>query len=272
MKNENIDEDGEDATYKFTVVVPRGPTWFRTSALACLPWQSKEGTSFSEFAFMSYELLCIYKIMFGQVNGEEGYYIEFQQQLKAHNDAITSVTANRCNGIELTSCLFVTSGSDHFIRIWNKQDEVWKLKYQTCLRQDVDPVACDSLSLTNSTCILAGSSAGHVIVWDVVEEVLPRSPIVKKFDKDCATCCCWLNSSNLDASTFTGVVGYKSGIACAYAYKPATLVNEGQLSALFRINAHDCDVCGLIPVTLFHKENGHFASSGRDSTIKEVGS
>ncbi|VDL90817.1 unnamed protein product [Schistocephalus solidus] len=248
------------------VVVPRGPTWFRTSALACSSWFSDGHDGFCDVAFISYEFITIFALHLGSQHEEHGYFLKFQQQFKAHEENISAITSCSPRSANHFCRHFLTCGLDSLIKIWKNSSGLWILEEKVQLRQGILPNALTALTLEDTLHILSGSTSGHVVVLSTSGRKSSNVPLIKKFEKDSVSSCCWASADN-DAMDLLALVGFKSGIVCGYAYKQPSLSNESTLSPILRVSSHDYDLCSLSLIRLANGESS-FITCGRDSTVK----
>ncbi|BHF75329.1 Gem-associated protein 5 [Sparganum proliferum] len=248
------------------VVVPRGPTWFRTNAIACSAWFSDSHAGFCDVAFISYEFITIFALHLGEQQEERGYFLKFQQQFKAHEENISAITSCSPRGRNHVCRHFLTCGSDSLIKIWKNATGLWALDDEVSLRQGIIPNALAALTFENTLHILSGSTSGHVIVLSTSGRKSANVPLVKKLEKDSVSSCCW-GTSDDSATGLLALVGFKNGIVCGYTYKQPSLSSESTLTPLLRVSAHDYDLCSLSFIRL---DNGtpSFITCGRDSTAK----
>ncbi len=264
MPSEDFSHSVNSRPSRSNLFIPRGPTWFRQSPAMCSPWTDEGG---ADFAFMCYDLLTIFTVHFDSTEDGEGFYITFKQQFKGHEDNINAVSfCTRPLGAS-SDFSFVSCGNDRFLRIWQKSSGLYELEKQVSLRQDVVPNTCAALIIPGRYVVLAASLNGHVVVWETLDQGSTSVPLVKKLEKETATACSWVSASS-DASSFLAIIGFKSGDVCCYSYDSSTISNEGSLASMFRLHAHDFEVCGLVPVKFNGDNAGYFATSGRDASVK----
>ncbi|VDD79399.1 unnamed protein product [Mesocestoides corti] len=114
---------------------------------------------------------------------------------------------------------------------------------------------------------MAASLTGHVVVWEPTNRHVGSSLLVKKLEKDVSTSCTWM-PPDCDSTILLGVVGFKSGDVCSFSYGCSDISSDASLNVLFRIHAHDFDICSLVPVQFFEDGICYLATSGRDSYVK----
>lgn len=263
MSEENLSHSFSPSLSKTSVVIARAPTWFQQST-ACSNW-TDDGRA--DFFYISYEMLNVFSIYFESSDDNRGYFIGHRQQFKAHDDKINGVAFCASLGCASSRLSFASCGNDRYIRTWTLSSELYELDKQICLRQDIVPNACAACYLADCCYVLAASLHGHIIVWVPSDQRVAGSPLIKKFEKDAASVCSWLPPSG-DSTNILGIVGFKSGDVCCYSYEASTVFKDSSLTSVFRIHAHDFEVCGLTPVKLKAENGTRFASSGRDSSVK----
>ncbi|KAM3176719.1 hypothetical protein ACTXT7_005960 [Hymenolepis weldensis] len=162
----------------------------------------------------------------------------------------------------------VTCGNDRALRIWsNEHSDAYKLDREIQLGRDIVPNVCAACVVSGAMCILSASLTGHIIIWEPSNPLSPSNPFIKKFSKFAASCCLWMPPISNDRGLLA-VVGFNSGDICGYTYDRSVPMNKNSCSQIFKISAHNFEVCSIVPVSGLAEECQCFASAGRDAEIR----
>ncbi len=259
-------DTSEDKDNAFTIhfVIPRAPLWFRCSPLVCFPHENLSDGSILDVLFLSYEYVNAFSLVKTDNEGDNPYTFKFCQKFKSHDETATCIACSTCDSD--ASPVLCTCGADGYFRTWRRINGVWMLDKQVHLRQELSPTAVSLYSEKKNIFVLGGSSLGHAIIWHIPQNKDFKAPFVKKMEKDAVTCSAWLPSSQ-ETSYLFGVLGFKSGSVSVIKYSFGSIENESNLTIVHRINAHNYEICSLVPLdTGVNKLS--FATSGRDSSVK----